>query len=88
MKKFITQYVKGCTICQQTKSQTTKPRVPIYPITTYANAFPFETIALDLIVDLPPSQGYDSILTITDHNCTKAAIFIPCCQTVNAEGIA
>jgi hypothetical protein len=88
MKKYITQYVKGCAVCQQTKSQTTKPRIPIYPITTNANAFPFETIALDLIVDLPPSQGYDSILTITDHNCMKAAIFIPCCQTVNAEGIA
>jgi transposase InsO family protein len=23
-----------------------------------------------------------------DHNCTKAAIFIPCCQTIDAEGIA
>jgi hypothetical protein len=87
MKKFIAQYVKGCAICQQTKSQTTKPKIPIYPITTNANTFPFETIALDLIVDLPPSQGYNSILTIMDHNCAKAAIFIPCCQTINAEGI-
>jgi hypothetical protein len=87
MKMLITQYVKGCTVCQHTKSQTTKPRVPIYPITTNANASPFETIALDLIVDLSPSQGYNSILTITNHDCMKAAIFIPCCQPVDAEGI-
>jgi hypothetical protein len=49
---------------------------------------PFETIALDFITKLPVSQGYDSILTITDHDCTKAAIFIPCNEEINAEGTA
>ncbi len=39
---------------------------------------PFKTVTLDFITKLPASQGYDSILTITDHNCSKAAIFIPC----------
>ena len=43
---------------------------------------------LDLIVDLPPSQGYDSILTITDHDITKAARFFPCQQTITGEGVA
>jgi hypothetical protein len=73
MKKFITQYVKGCATCQQTKSCTTKLRIPVYSITMNANALPFKTITLDLIVDLPPLQDYDSILTITNHDCTKAA---------------
>jgi hypothetical protein len=49
---------------------------------------PFETIALDFITKLPELQGYDSILTITDHDCTKAAIFIPCREEINAEGTA
>ena len=49
---------------------------------------PFETIALDFITKLPMSQGYDSILTITDHGCTKAAIFIPCNEEINVEGTA
>jgi RNase H-like domain found in reverse transcriptase/Reverse transcriptase (RNA-dependent DNA polymerase)/Integrase zinc binding domain len=88
MKQFITQYVKGCPQCQETKAGTTKPKVPIYPITTKPNAQPFETIALDLIVDLPLSHGYDSILTITDHDCTKAAVFLPCTQKIDSEGVA
>jgi hypothetical protein len=33
-------------------------------------------VALDFIVKLPISQGFDSILTVTDQGCTKAAIFI------------
>jgi hypothetical protein len=45
-------------------------------------------IALDLITDLPESQGYDSILTITDHDCSKVAFFIPCNKTINSKGIA
>jgi hypothetical protein len=49
---------------------------------------PFETIALDFITKLPESQGYDSILTIMDHDCTKATIFIPCREEINAEGTA
>jgi hypothetical protein len=43
---------------------------------------------LDLIVDLPPSDGYDSILTITDHDCTKASLFFPCRQTITSQGVA
>jgi transposase InsO family protein len=43
---------------------------------------------LDLITDLPESQGYDCILTITDHDCSKAAIFAPCHKTIDSEGVA
>jgi hypothetical protein len=58
------------------------------PITPKEQAPPFATIALDLIMDLPLSQGYDSILTITNHDCSKAAVFIPCLKTITGEGIA
>ena len=37
---------------------------------------------------LPTSQGYDSILTITDHDCTKMAQFIPCTEDISAEETA
>jgi hypothetical protein len=43
---------------------------------------------MDFIVKLPLSNGFDSILTITDHDCTKAALFIPCNKTITAEGVA
>ena len=49
---------------------------------------PFEVIAVDFITKLPPSQGYDSILTVTDHDCTKAALFIPCNEAITSEETA
>ena len=64
MGVFIQEYIKGCTTCQATKAVTTKPKPPFFPIMTNPNALPFENIAIDLIVKLPPSQGYDSILTV------------------------
>ena len=74
MADFITTYVKGCMTCQATKPSTNKPKVPLYPIMTEKLAQPFSTIVLDLIVDLPKSGGYDSILTITNHDVSKAAV--------------
>jgi hypothetical protein len=58
------------------------------PQELYTNALPFQTIALDFITKLPISEGYDTILTITDHDCSKASLFIPCKETIDLEGIA
>ena len=58
------------------------------PIITTGVQQPFKTISLDLITDLPVSQGYDSILTIVDHGCSKAVIFLPCHKTIDVMGIA
>jgi len=49
---------------------------------------PFQYVSMDLITDLPKSNGYDSILTIVDQGCTKAAKFIPCHKTIDGPGIA
>jgi len=73
MTNFVANYVKGCATCQSTKANTTRQKPPLLPITTQRTAQPFEHIAMDLIVKLPLSQGYNSILTITDHDCSKAA---------------
>jgi hypothetical protein len=87
-RDFITKYVQGCAVCQSTKAGTTHPKVPIMPIMPKEQAPPFMTIALDLITDLPLSQGHDSILTITDHDCSKAAVFILCSKAISGEGVA
>ena len=87
MADFITAYVKGCATCQATKSSTNKPKVPLYPIMSEKSAHPFSTIALDLIVDLPKSGGYDSILTIMNHDISKATLFFPCNQTIGEMGV-
>jgi hypothetical protein len=51
-------------------------------------AMPFETVAMDLITDLPVSEGFDTIFTITDHDTMKAMVFIPCHKTIDALNTA
>ena len=87
MKKDVTEYVKGCTECQAKKNQPNKPKPPLFPITSDTYDTPFTSIAMDFIVKLPLSDSYDTILTITD-TFSKASIFIPCNETINAEQTA
>ncbi len=88
LKKDVEEYVKGCAACQANKINTHHQKPRLFPITTDPEAQPFEVITMDFITKLPPSKGYDSILTITDHDCTKAALFIPCNETITSEGVA
>src|SRR5712671_1146568 len=43
---------------------------------------------MDFITKLPSSYGHNTILTITDHNVSKASIFLPCAKTIDAVSIA
>ena len=58
--------------------------IPITP----EHSLPFQTIAMDFITKLPQSRGYDLILTIMDHDCSKAIILIPCKDSITAKGVA
>ena len=69
MTKWISQYVKGCAVCQQNKTCHQK-KTPLFCIPIPENTKLFEIIALDLITQLPMSEGYDAILTIVDHGLT------------------
>jgi len=88
MKTFVTEYIKGCATCQMNKVNTHPNYPPLFPILPAENARPFETIAMDFITKLPQSGGYDTILTVTDTDCSKASIFIPCHETIDSEGVA
>ena len=88
MRKFIINYIRGCAVCQSMKPGTVRPKVPSFPITQDEPQKPFQTISLDLITDLLISQGYNCILTIVDHRCSKAAIFLPCHKNIDAIGVA
>ena len=88
MSKWVENYVKGCAKCQQNKALTHWTTPPPYKINVPLTAQPFEIIAMDLITQLPNSHGHDAILTIVDHGCTKAALFLPCTTNVTGEGIA
>jgi hypothetical protein len=87
LKDFVTNYVKGCAICQMNKINTHPTRPPLFPITS-TSSLPFQTIAVDFITKLPLSYGYDTILTITDHDVSKASIFLPCNKSIDSVGIA
>src|SRR5712675_629326 len=87
MKNYTTEYIKGCAICQMSKINTNPSKPALFPITPEPNALPFQTISLDFIVKLPESEGFDTILTITDHDCSKAAISTPCNETIDAAGV-
>ena len=88
MRDEILEYIRGCGECQRNKVNTHQTRAALHPISPILQALPFETVAMDFIVKLPPSKGYNSILTITDHDCSKAAIFVPCKETISAEEVA
>src|ERR1700744_153598 len=87
MKLDIAAYVQGCATCQANKNFPNNPKPPSFPIKTDPNALPFETIALDFITKLPESEGFDTILTITDQGLSKASFFIPCNETIDAVGV-
>jgi hypothetical protein len=70
------------------KAGTIQPKPPLALISAKERQNPFQTISIDLITDLPESKGYDSILTVVDHGCSKAAVFLPCCKTIDAAGVA
>jgi hypothetical protein len=61
---------------------------PLFPISPAENVHSFETIALDFIMKLLSSGGYDTILTITNTDCSKASIFLPYSETIDSEGVA
>jgi transposase InsO family protein len=87
MNIWITNYVKGCATCQQNKNLTKKKRFPLFHIPAHPTALPFKTVAMDLITQLPKSEGSDAILTIVDQGCSRAAVFLPCSTTITREGV-
>ena len=88
MNQWITNYVKGCTTCQENKILTHRKKTPLYRITTPEGALPFQQVAMDLITGLPRHNGKDAILTIVDHGCSRVAVFLPCATTITGLGIA
>ena len=88
LRRDVAEYVRGCGECQRHKVNNRPTKAPLQPIYPQDNATPFEVVALDFITKLPCSNGYDTILTITDQGCTKMTRFIPCREAITAEETA
>jgi hypothetical protein len=87
MNEWIANYIKGCAICQQNKILTHWKKMPLYQITTEREMLPFKQIAMDLITGLPKHKGKDAILTIVNHGCSRAVVFLPCVTTITGDTI-
>jgi hypothetical protein len=60
---------------------------PLIPIPSTATV-PFTSLSVDLIIDLPPSGDFDSILVMVDHGLMKGVIITPCLKMITSEGVA
>ena len=88
MAQDVKDYVRGCADCQRNKVNNQARKAPLNTIFAKPDALPFETVSMDFIIKLPQSNGCDLILTVIDHDCTKAVILIPCNKMITAEGVA
>ena len=87
MNTWISEYVAGCAICQQNKNLTHPTKIPLFRIPTQEDATPFSQVAFDLITQLPKSKGYNAVLTIVDHGCSQAVLFIPCKTVISGTSL-
>jgi hypothetical protein len=85
--QWIEQYMKGCTTCQQNKNLTHKTCTLLYKIMVPTGAPPFTQVAIDLIIGLLKSRGYNSVLTIVDHGCLQGVLFLPCQSMITGPQI-
>src|SRR6266511_3329841 len=73
LSSFVSQYVQGCAICQQFKVQT-QPQHPSLVLIPSLSEHIFGQVRIDFMMDLPPSDGFDSIMVIVDHGLSKGVI--------------
>ncbi len=85
MKKTVEAYVKGCEVCQCTKSST-QPKAAPLNLNTIPEG-PWTHISVDMVTGLPTSNGCDALLVIVDR-FSKAIIPVACNVELSAEGWA
>lgn len=85
MKTDVLEYCASCDVCQKTKPAnfSRHGRLLPHPVPTR----PYESISMDLIVNLPWSEDCNAILVFVDR-LTKHAQFIPTTTGLKAEGFA
>jgi hypothetical protein len=78
-------YIPSCQDCQRNKSRTTKAPGPLHPLPVPDGRG--SSVAMDFVGTLRPDNGFDLILTITDHLGADIRI-IPTQTDINAEDLA
>src|SRR5882672_459620 len=82
---YVADYVKGCNLCNHMKTFPVSPTGNLMP-----NQVPdhrWQVISVNLITELLPSQGYNTIMVGVDH-LSKRAHVMPTTSDVTAAGVA
>ena len=87
MLSFVCCFVSGCGLCQQMKVNT-HPTIPMLSPLPSSCTRPFQQMSVNLVTDLPLSNGFDSLLVVVDHGLLKGVILTPCNKTIDAKGVA
>ena len=87
MFTFLQNFITGCANCQTAKVNT-HPIVPGLSPLAVKSPLPFSSISVDLIMGLPSSHSYDSVMVMVDHGLTKGIIYCPCNKGINIAGVA
>jgi len=77
----IKRFTKNCDTCQRTKVVRHAPYGLLQ--SNEAHDRPWKSIAMDFIMDLTKSEGYDTILVVIDR-LIKMSHFIPCSKDLDA----
>jgi hypothetical protein len=85
MSRYIGWYTSTCDLCLRTKVLRQPPVGHLDP-TPIPNRR-WHTVSVDFIVDLPQSNGYDSVMVVVDL-LSKRSHFIPMNTTISAVGAA
>lgn len=85
MRQDVITFCKSCDSFQRIKISTQPPAGQVVPLPIPDR--PWSVIGIDLIVKLPLSSSFDSVLVITDH-LTKGSHFIPCNEAMDSHALA
>jgi hypothetical protein len=79
-------YIPSCEECQRNKSVTKRPAGPLHPLPVPDRWG--ECIAMDFVGPLPPGDGYDGVLTITNRLGGSDVRIVPIRMDISAEHLA
>ena len=72
---FVKNYMKGCGPCQQFKINQSPSHPALMPIESVKVTRLLTNCSMDLIMDLPPVDSFDSILVMVDQGLSKGGNF-------------
>ncbi|KAK3574387.1 hypothetical protein QTP86_006576 [Hemibagrus guttatus] len=78
MVKDVATYVKSCSVCAQSKTPKELPSGLLQPLPIPQR--PWSHLSIDFVTDLPPSNGFTTILVIIDR-------FSKACQLIPLKGL-